>query len=81
MSDVATFLLVSLSVAGLCLSTLLLSFPLHKQVLRARICIDSKESIPPEYVARRAGTTNRGIVIARQATKAGRIDSFGFLKV
>ena len=33
MSDVATFLLVSLSVAGLCLATLLLSFPLHRQVI------------------------------------------------
>lgn len=32
MSDAATFLLVSLTVAGLCLSTLVLSFPLHRQV-------------------------------------------------
>jgi hypothetical protein len=32
MSEVGLFLLVSLSVAGLCLSALLLSFPLHRQV-------------------------------------------------
>ncbi len=41
---------------------------------RARICkhlrrqgIDSEESIPPAYVAWRAGTTSRVIVSARQA--------------
>jgi hypothetical protein len=41
---------------------------------RALICkrlrspgIDSKESIPPVYVARRAGTSNRVVVPARQA--------------
>ncbi len=42
--------------------------------VRARICkrirstgIDSKESIPPTYVAWRAGTSNRVVVLARQA--------------
>ncbi len=41
---------------------------------RARICkrlwrpgIDSEDSIPPAYVAWRAGTTNRVVVPARQA--------------
>ncbi len=41
---------------------------------RARICnrlwspgIDSEKSIPPAYVARRAGTKNRVVVLARQA--------------
>jgi hypothetical protein len=41
---------------------------------RARICrrlwrpgIDSEDSIPPVYVAWRAGTTNRVVVPARQA--------------
>jgi hypothetical protein len=41
---------------------------------RARICkhlmspgIDSKESIPPAYVAWRAGTSNRVVIPARQA--------------
>jgi hypothetical protein len=41
---------------------------------RVRICkrlrspgIDSSESIPPAYVACRAGTTNRVVVPARQA--------------
>ncbi len=41
---------------------------------RARFCkrirrpgIDSEESIPPAYVAGRAGTTNRVVVPARQA--------------
>jgi hypothetical protein len=41
---------------------------------RARICkhlwspgIDSEDSIPPAYLAWRAGTTNRIIVLARQA--------------
>jgi hypothetical protein len=41
---------------------------------RARICnrlwspgIDSEKSIPPVYVARRAGTKNRVVVLARQA--------------
>jgi hypothetical protein len=32
MPDVAIFLLISLAVSGLCLATLLLSFPLHFQV-------------------------------------------------
>ncbi len=42
--------------------------------MRARICkrlwslgIDSEESIPPAYVAWRAGTTNRVVVPARRA--------------
>jgi hypothetical protein len=42
-------------------------------VIRARICkrlwspgIDSEETIPPAYVAWRAGTTNRVVVPARQ---------------
>ena len=42
--------------------------------VRARICkrltrpgIDSEDSIPPAYVAWRAGTTNRVVVQARQA--------------
>jgi hypothetical protein len=46
-------------------------------VNRPRICkrlrspgIDSEESIPPSYVAWRAGTTNRVIVPGRQATQA-----------
>ncbi len=48
----------------------------HAQVnrQRARICkrlrrpgIDSEDSIPPAYVAWRAGTTNKVIVPARQA--------------
>jgi hypothetical protein len=30
--------------------------------------INSKESISPAFVAWRVGTTNRGIVMARQAT-------------
>ncbi len=38
--------------------------------------IDSKKSIPPAYVAWRAGTTDRIIVPARQAIKAGGIDSW-----
>ncbi len=40
---------------------------------RARICnrlwspgIDSEKSIPPAYLARRAGTKNRVVVLARQ---------------
>ena len=50
--------------------------PLERITLRprARICkrlrrpgIDSEVSIPPAYVARRAGTTNRVVVPARQA--------------
>jgi hypothetical protein len=43
-------------------------------LIRARICkrlrspgIDSNESIPPAYVAWRAGTSNRAVVSARQA--------------
>ncbi len=36
--------------------------------------IDSKESISPPYVAWRAGTTNRAVAPARQATSGG-IDS------
>ncbi len=50
---------------------------------RARICkrlrspgIDSKESIPPAYVARRADTSNRVVVPARQAVNR----FLGFLK-
>jgi hypothetical protein len=35
----------------------------------------AQESIPPAYVAWRAGTTNRVIVMAHQATKAGVIGS------
>jgi hypothetical protein len=49
---------------------------------RDRICkrlwspgIDSKVSIPPTYVAWRAGTTNRVIVPALQATLASGIDT------
>ena len=41
---------------------------------QARVCkqlkspgIDSEEWIPPAYVARRPGTTNRVVVLARQA--------------
>ncbi len=46
----------------------------HFTVHRARICnrlwspgIDSEISIPSAYVARRAGTKNRVVVLARQA--------------
>jgi hypothetical protein len=46
----------------------------HVACTRARICkrlrspgIDSKESIPPAYVARRAGTSNRFVVLACKA--------------
>jgi hypothetical protein len=46
----------------------------HKNMSRARICkclkrpeIDSQDSIPPAYVAWRAGTSNRIVVPARQA--------------
>ncbi len=45
-----------------------------RKVDRARICnrfwslgIDSEKSIPSVYVARRAGTKNRVVVLARQA--------------
>ncbi len=48
---------------------------------RARICkrlrgpgIDSKESIPPAYVARQAGTTNRVIILDHQLHRLA--DSF-----
>ncbi len=37
--------------------------------------IDSKKSIPPAYLALRADTPNRVVVLARHATEASGIDS------
>jgi hypothetical protein len=56
------------------LKTLRLFHHIYAETHRARICkslrsprIDSPELIPPAYVAWRAGTTNRVVVLARQA--------------
>ena len=53
-------------------NTFVRSYP--EKMTRVRICkrlrrpgIDSEDSIPPAYVAWRAGTTNRVAVPARQA--------------
>jgi hypothetical protein len=50
------------------------SLNIRPEPTRVRICnrlwshgVDSEKSIPPAYVARRAGTKNRVVVLARQA--------------
>ncbi len=69
-------------VAGLCVEThLVCSVP--REYSRDSKCkllrsprINSEESIPPAYVTWQAGTTNRVIILGRQATWAGGIDSW-----
>jgi hypothetical protein len=43
--------------------------------LPKRLKIRAQESIPPVYIASRAGVPNRVVVPARQATQAGKINS------